>query len=72
VAISYPDVLEVQLAYGLARGDNEFKNYLDTWIELKQKDKTIPALYDHWILGKDTKNKQPRWSVMRNVMHWVQ
>ncbi|MFL5774307.1 MAG: cation:dicarboxylate symporter family transporter, partial [Flavisolibacter sp.] len=71
VAIPYPDVLEVPLAFGIKKGDFGFKNYLDTWIELKKKDKTIDTLYDHWILGKNTKNKEPTWSIMRNVLHWT-
>jgi len=71
VAIPYPDVLEVPLAYGIKKNDVAFKNYLDTWIELKKKDKTIDTLYDHWILGKNTKYKEPRWSVIRNVLHWI-
>ena len=47
VAIPYPDVLEVPLAYGIKKNDIVFKNYMDTWIELKKKDKTIESLYDH-------------------------
>ena len=26
---------------------------------------------DHWILGKGAKKSQPRWSVIRNVLGWV-
>jgi hypothetical protein len=50
-----------------ARGRRRF---LSTWIELKKRDGTIQALYDHWILGKDAKAKAPRWSILRNVLGW--
>jgi len=43
-------------------------NFINTWIELKKKDKTIATLYDHWILGKNAVPKQPRWSVLRNIL----
>ena len=43
-------------------------NFINTWIELKKKDRTIATLYDHWILGKHAVPKQPRWSVLRNVL----
>jgi len=72
VAIPQPDVLAVPLAYPMARGDPELVSYINTWIELKKKDKTIASLYDYWILGKNAVPKQPRWSVIRNVLHWVQ
>ena len=26
---------------------------------------------DHWILGRNARPRQPHWSVMRNVLHWV-
>ena len=68
VAIPQPDVLAVPLAYPMARSDQELVNFINTWIELKKKDKTIAAFYDHWILGKHTVTKQPRWSVLRNVL----
>ena len=72
VAIPQPDVLAIPLAYPMARGDAELVSLINTWIELKQKDNTIAALYDYWILGKNAVPKQPRWSVIRNVLHWVQ
>ena len=68
VAIPKPDVLAVPLAYPMARGDQDLVNFINTWIELKKKDGTIAALYDHWILGKHATPKQPRWSVLRNVL----
>lgn len=32
---------------------------------------TIAALYGHWILGKQAIKRQPRWSIIRNMLHWV-
>ena len=68
VAIPQPDVLAVPLAYPMARGDQDLANFMNAWIELKKKDGTITALYDHWILGKHAVPKPPRWSVLRNVL----
>ena len=72
VAIPQPDVLAIPLAYPMAWGDPELVSFINTWIELKKKDKTIATLYDYWILGKNAVPKPPRWSVLRNVLHWVQ
>jgi Na+/H+-dicarboxylate symporter/ABC-type amino acid transport substrate-binding protein len=72
VAVPQPDVLAVPLGYGLARGDRELADYVNTWIELKQKDRTVGALYDYWILGRTGVEQAPRWSVIRNVLHLVQ
>jgi ABC-type amino acid transport substrate-binding protein len=69
VAVPQPDVLAVPLAYGMARGDRELADFVNTWIDLKMKDRTIAALYDHWILGRSESTREPRWSVIRNVLH---
>ncbi len=45
--------------------------FINTWLELKKRDRTIDALYDYWILGKNAVPQQPPWSVLRNVLHWV-
>ena len=29
----------------------------------------IAALYDYWILGRNAVQHEPRWSVLRNVLH---
>jgi Na+/H+-dicarboxylate symporter len=71
VVVPEPGIVKIPLAYPLARRDQDFASFLNTWIELKRRDGTIDALYGHWILGKQTGRRQPRWSIMRNVLHWV-
>ena len=71
VAIPHPDVVKVPVAYAVAGGDEEMASFLSGWIDLKRKDGTLEALYDHWILGLDADLEGPRWSVIRDVLHWV-
>jgi ABC-type amino acid transport substrate-binding protein len=71
VVVPQPDVFVIPLAYPMARGDPELVNFINTWIALKKRDRTIAALYDHWILGKNAVPQPRRWSVIRNVLHWV-
>ena len=71
VAIPQPDILALPLAYGIARGERDLADFVNTWINLKKKDQTIQALYDYWILGRSAKAREPRWSVIRNVLHLV-
>jgi ABC-type amino acid transport substrate-binding protein len=71
VAVPHPLVIRFPLVYPAADRDLEFARFFGIWIDLQRKNGTIHALYDHWILGRDTRPKQPRWSVIRNVLHWV-
>jgi len=71
VAVPHPLSIRIPLAYPVARKDVEFARFLGLWIDLKRKDGTIQQLYDHWILGRDAQSRAPRWSVLRNVLHWT-
>ena len=70
VVLPEPGIVKIPLAYPVARRDQDFASFLNTWIELKRRDGTIEALYGHWILGKQAGKRQPRWSIMRNLLHW--
>jgi hypothetical protein len=72
VVIPEPGVVKIPLAYPMAGRDQNWASFLSTWIELKRRAGTIDALYGHWILGKQAGKRQPRWSVIRNVLGWVE
>ena len=63
--------VRMPLAYAVGARDAAFASFVNTWIELKQKDGTVQALYDYWILGRSADRPAPRWSIVRNVLHWV-
>lgn len=70
-AIPQPDILSIPLTYAMPKGETEFVQLVNKWIDLKKKDMSITRLYNHWILGQNLKEKEKRWSVVRNVLHWV-
>ncbi len=61
----------VPLVYALPRNDSSFQNFVDHWIALIRRDGTIDRLYNHWILGKQETVREPRWSIIRDVLRWV-
>ena len=71
VAVPQPIIRKIPLAYPVARHDVEAARFLSNWIELKKKDGTIQTLYEHWVLGQDASPHKPRWSILRNVLHWL-
>ena len=71
VVVPGPDPIRVPLAYPIAKHDERLAQFVNTWIALKRKDGTIDAAYKHWILGEDATPRQPRWSIVRDVLHWV-
>jgi Na+/H+-dicarboxylate symporter len=71
VVVPLPNPIAVPLAYPMPRGQGEMVDFVNTWLELKRGDNTIEDLYEHWILGRATGRKGPRWSVIRDVLGWV-
>jgi Na+/H+-dicarboxylate symporter/ABC-type amino acid transport substrate-binding protein len=71
VAIPQPDVFRVPVAFPVAPGDERMRTFLNTWIDLKRRNNTLQRIYDYWILGKSDDRVTPRWSVIRDVLHWV-
>ena len=72
VAIPLPDVLAAPMAYAVPSGGGDLLDLLNSWLSLKREDRTIERLYGHWILGAGAKQQKPRWSVIRDVLHWVE
>jgi Na+/H+-dicarboxylate symporter len=70
VAIPEPHITR-PVAIAMAQGDQQFLDFIDAWLGLKKTEGTLDQLYDKWILGKVGKQKEPRWSVIRNLLHWV-
>jgi ABC-type amino acid transport substrate-binding protein len=71
VVVPVPDVSKIPVGYPVGGGDKEFAEFLSQWITIKKNQLEYPRLYDYWILGKDAETKQPRWSIIRNVLKWV-
>jgi len=70
--IPKPVTNQVPAAYPLPRNEESLADFLKIWLELKKRDGTKQRLYDHWVLGKQTEKKLQRWSVIRDVLHWVE
>ncbi|MEH6585589.1 MAG: cation:dicarboxylase symporter family transporter [Halioglobus sp.] len=58
-------------AYPVPKGDIEMMEFVSNWIALKKSEGTIDYLYEYWMRGGATAVKTPRWSVIRDVLGWV-
>ena len=58
--------------FGVARGNQSLAQILDAWITEEKARGTVDALYRYWMLGDAARSiRPPRWSVIRDVLHWV-
>lgn len=64
--------IKLPFAFPLPKDEETLADFLKVWIDLKESDGTIDQLYRYWVLGKQDRQRQPRWSVIRDVLHWVE
>lgn len=71
VVVPRPSRVAAPVGFALPQDARELATFVDTWVRLKKKDGTLDRLYANWILGQGAKPHEPRWSVIRNVLGWV-
>ncbi len=63
--------IKAPVAFRLPKGEGDYIQFVDTWLGLKEENGYIQQVYNYWILGDNPKAKKPRWSVMRDVLGWL-
>ncbi|ABV86566.1 cation:dicarboxylate symporter family transporter [Shewanella pealeana] len=58
-------------SYAVARDNASLQTFLNSWLELQKSSGYVDKLYGYWILGENAKPQKPRWSVIKDVLHWV-
>jgi ABC-type amino acid transport substrate-binding protein len=71
IAVPQPDVISIPMAYPVRLGDERLVEFLNHWLELKRQDGTLKRLKGYWIQGRSPKDSTHRWSVIRDVLGWV-
>lgn len=72
VVVPLPNPVRIPLAFAMPPGESDLATFVNTWLDLKRRDGTIDDLFRYWVLGRDREPPRPRWSIMRDVLHWVE
>lgn len=72
VVVPKPLSAKVPMGYPLPTGDTEWARFISTWVELEKKNGSVNHLFEHWIQGGGAKDTEPRWSIIRDVLHWIE
>ncbi|MCP3968382.1 MAG: cation:dicarboxylase symporter family transporter [Lentisphaerae bacterium] len=67
VAIPEPRIRSYGVGYAVARGDQEFLNFLNYWLEIMRENNQLEKMYKYWVEGKSDSHKQRRWNIMEDV-----
>jgi ABC-type amino acid transport substrate-binding protein len=61
----------IPASYAVPKGDVEMIEFVSNWVDLKRSEGTTAELYNYWMLGGVTEVKEARWSIIKDVLKWV-
>ena len=63
----------VQWPVGMAvrSADVKWLHFLDRWLDFERLGGSLDRLRTHWIEGGGTEKREPRWCIVRDVLHWL-
>ncbi len=58
---------------GMATRQNDliWLEFLNGWLEFERVDGSLARLRQYWLEGEGTQVQEPRWCVLRDVLHWL-
>jgi len=59
------------LAYPVSLAATQWISFVNHWLSLKEQSGFKDLMARYWLKGEDLEEQEPRWSIMRNVLHWV-
>ena len=71
VVVPKPRTVTAPMALGLPRDAPLLYDFVETWLTLQRESGIIDRLESYWILGEGAEPSEPRWSVIRNLLGWV-
>jgi ABC-type amino acid transport substrate-binding protein len=74
VAILQPyDTNKIMCVYVVSKNcDDAFLSFLDYWLKMEDEYGSLDNKYNYWVLGENSNSKPTRWSIIRDVLHWVE
>jgi ABC-type amino acid transport substrate-binding protein len=71
--LTHPPLGVDAIGYAIDSKSLRFLDYLNPWLQLKQSQGFTDKQFDLWIKGKTeiAAPNEPRWSIIRNVLHWI-
>jgi Na+/H+-dicarboxylate symporter/ABC-type amino acid transport substrate-binding protein len=58
-------------AYPIPRGERTWQTYANAFLATQNSNGFEQFLYEKYVLGKHPAVREPRWSIGRNVLHWI-
>jgi Na+/H+-dicarboxylate symporter/ABC-type amino acid transport substrate-binding protein len=71
VVVPKPRTVTAPIAFGLPRNAPKLYDFVESWLLLQRESDALNELQRYWIHGEGAQRREPRWSIIRNLLGWV-
>jgi ABC-type amino acid transport substrate-binding protein len=71
VVVPKPRTVTAPMALALPRNEPLLADFVETWLTLQRESGILDRLQSYWINGEGAESTEPRWSIVRDVLGWV-
>ena len=71
VVVPQPNPVHIPSAFGMARDAGQLVTLVNEWVVFADSAGLIEEPYIYWVQGEGVSDSEPRWSVIRNVLGWI-
>jgi Na+/H+-dicarboxylate symporter len=71
VVVPQPNPVHIPSAFGMARDAGQLVNLVNEWVVFADSAGLIEEPYIYWVQGEGVSDSEPRWSIIRNVLGWI-
>jgi hypothetical protein len=71
VVVPQPDPVRIPTAFGLARDADELTDLVNEWVIYAENVGIVREGFAYWVEGQGARQSEPRWSILRDVLGWI-
>jgi Na+/H+-dicarboxylate symporter/ABC-type amino acid transport substrate-binding protein len=64
-------VVQLPVVYAIAPDNPSLLRAMNEWLLIEKATGGVDEIYDYWIQGRTAQVQPPRWSVIRDVLGWI-
>jgi len=72
VVVPQPDPVRIPTAFGLARDADELTDLVNEWVIYADNVGIVREGFTYWVEGQGARQSEPRWSILRDVLGWIE
>lgn len=70
VVVPQPNPVAMPIGVAVRRGDHDLVGFINDWLLIQRASGDLKEARDYWVLGRGAQPKQPRWSILHDVLGW--